>query len=142
MKKKVLISFFIIFLVLVLIGCSGVIPEIPDGNQEEKVKEIINNYWLALSNRQYELAKTYCIPNGNAYQVAEEYQDMPYIGSSTLVFNTYFNYIEINGNNAKANFNLTLTATVCFDDICSSADETLYNFSMYLVKINDIWKLK
>ena len=142
MKKKIIISFVVIFLILVLVSCAGVIPTIPDEYQEEKVKGIIINYWLALSNRQYELAKTYCVPYGNAYQAAEEYQDMPYIGSSTLTFNVYFNYIKINGNNAKANFNLTLIATVCFEDICSSASEKLYNCSIYLSKISGDWKLK
>ena len=67
---------------------------------------------------------------------------MPYFGSSTLTFNAYFSYIEINGNNAKANIDLTLTATVCFGDICSDASETLYNYSMYLTEINGAWKLK
>ena len=142
MKRKILLSVFVIFLVLTLIGCSGITGVTPIENQEVKVKEVINNYWLAMSNREYELAKSYCIINGNAYQATEGYQNAPYIASSTLIFNVYFNYVDINGNNSKVNINLTLTATVCFEDICSSSSETINNFSMYLSKIDGVWKLK
>lgn len=142
MKNKFLLSIFVIFLILILVGCAGVTPVIPDVYQEEKVEKVINNYWLALSSRQYELAKTYCILNGKWYLATEEYQDMPYFGFSTLTWNAYFNYIEINGNSAKANINLTLTVTVCFEDICSTESETLYNCPMYLTKISGVWKLK
>lgn len=142
MKREILISFLVILLILALTGCSMVTPIIPNDNQEEEIKGVVVNYWLALSNRQYELAKTYCILNGKFYLAVEEYQNMPYIGSSTLTFEPYFNYIEINGNNAKANINLTLTATVCFEDICSSESETIYNWSIHLTKISGAWKLK
>ena len=142
MKKKILLSVFIIFLVLALIGCTGVTPVIPDEYQEEIIKEVVSNYWSALSNRQYELAKSYCILNGTFYLGAEEYQDMPYFGFATSTWEAYFNYIEINKNNAKANIDITLTVTVCFENICSSESETLYNYPMYLTKINGAWKLK
>mgnify|MGYP001095877290 CR=1 FL=1 len=142
MRKKIIVSVFVTLLVLVLIGCSGVTPVILDIGQEEKVKEVVINYWLALSNRQYELAKSYCILNGNAYQSAEEYQNVPFFSFSTTTFEPYFNYIETNGNNAKSNINITIKVTVCFEDICSSESEILNNLSMYLSKINGKWKLK
>ena len=59
-----------------------------------------------------------------------------------LVFTAYFNYIETNGNNSEVNINLILTATVCIDNVCSSSSKTINNISIYLIKINDIWKLK
>jgi len=140
MKKNILLSAFVIFLVLVLIGCSGIIP--PPLHDKEEILILVNNYLLALSNREYELAKTYCIPNGNACQAVEVYQNIPYLGSSTLIFTAYLNYIEIYGIDSEININLTLTATVCFGDICSNESETLNNYPMYLTKIDGIWKLK
>jgi len=140
MRKKILLSVFIIFLILSLVGCSGITT--PPLHNAEEILMTVNNYWVALSNREFELAKTYCIPNGNAYQMIEGYQNTPYFASSTLVFTAYLNYIETNGNNSKVNINLTLTATVCFDEICSSSNETINNFSMYLNKIDGVWKLK
>lgn len=139
MKKKILLLIFVMFLILALTGCVGVIP--PLLNNAEEILRAVDNYLLALSNREFELAKTYCIPDGNAYQAVEGYQDMPYIESSTLVFTAYLNYVETIGNNSEVNINLTLTAIVCFEDICSSESETLNNYFMYLTKIDDIWKL-
>jgi len=128
-----------------LSGCSGGgVPTTPGISiaDETKVKSVIQDYWLALSNRQYELAKTYCILNGKFYLLAEEYQNMPYLGSSSVTFISFFNWAKITGNNATANIDLTITATVCFGDICSSESETLFNYSIYLTKISGDWKLK
>ena len=140
MKKKILLSTFVVFLIFAIAGCSGIIA--PPLHNAEEILRAVDNYFLALSNREFELAKTYCIPNGSAYQAVEEYQNAPYIDYSTLIFTAYLNYVETNGNNSEVNINLTLTATVCFDEICSSSSETINNYSMYLIKINDIWKLK
>ena len=115
-------------------------PPLP--NESEDILIVVNDYWLALSNREYELAKTYCVLDGNAYQAAEEYQDMPYFESSTMMWTCYFNDLEVNGNSAEMNINLTLTVTVCFDDICSSSNEMINNYSIYLSKISGVWKLK
>jgi len=139
MKKKVLLSVFVVFLILSLVGCAGIVP--PPLHNAEEILRAVDNYLLALSDREFELAKTYCIPNGNAYQTVEGYQSAPYLASSTLIFTAYLNYVETNGNNSEVNINLTLTATVCFDEICSSSSETINNFSIYLIKIYNVWKL-
>lgn len=138
MKKKIIVSIFIVFLILVFVGC-GIIPDV---NQEEEVKEVINNYWLALSNKQYELAKTYCIPYENAYQAVEDYQDLSDYDYVTINWTHNINWIKIIGNNATVNMIIILDVTVCLEDICSSQNEILNNYSMYLIKINGIWKLK
>lgn len=62
MKKIILLSVLIIFLVLILTGCGD----------KEKISKVIDDYWLALSNRQYELAQTYCIEGGSRYKYAEK----------------------------------------------------------------------
>ena len=144
MKRKLFLLVLVLVVTMFLVGCGGGIPTTPGISitDEAKVKSVIQDYWLALSNRQYELAKTYCIPFGDFYNLAEEYQDMPYFEGSSLTWNAHFNYIEINGNSAKSNINLTLTVTVCFEDICSTESETLYNYSIYLTKISGAWKLK
>jgi len=139
MRDKSLLLIFVVFLIFTLAGCSGIVT--PPLHNAEDILRTVDNYLLALSNREYELAKTYCIPDGNAYQTVEVYQGMPYFDSSTLVFSAYLNYVETSGNISEMNINLTLTATVCFEDICSSESETLNNYSMYLSKINEVWRL-
>ena len=144
MKRKYIFVVLFLILAMFLVGCSGDgIPTTPGISitDEAKVKSVIQDYWLALSNRQYELAKSYCILYGEYYFLVEELQDIFYVGSSTWTFEPYFNYVEITGNNAKANINLTSTVTVCFGDICSDESETIYNWSMHLTKSNGVWKL-
>ena len=137
MKKKFLLSVFIIFLVLVLVGC-GIIPDI---SQKEEIKEVINNYWSALSNKQYELAKTYCMLYGDAYYAVEDYQSLSDYDYVTINWTHNINWIKIIGNNATVNMIIILDVTVCLEDICSSQNEILNNYSMYLSKIDGIWKL-
>ena len=139
MKKKILLSVFVVSLVLILIGCLGVAPIIPDVNQEEKIRGAVNNYWSALSNKQYELAKIYCIPHGNAYYAVEEYQNLFDHDYVTLNWTPHINYVEINGNEASVNIDIALIVTICFENICSTESETLYDYPMYLIKTDDIW---
>ena len=136
MKKRIILSVLVISLVLILTGC-GVTP----ATDEIRIKSIIQNYWLALSNRQYELAKTYCILYGEYYFMVEKYKDIPYVESSIWTFEPYFNYIEMTVNDAIANINLISIATICFGDICSNESATIYNWSMHLIKISGTWKL-
>ena len=142
MKKKVFLLVFVIFLVLALIGCAGVTSIIPDLYQEDKVIKVVVNYWSALSNKQYGLAKTYCMPYGNAYYAVEGYQSLFDYNYMTLDWISYINWVKIIGSKATVNMNVTLIVTVCFEDICSSESETLYNYYIYLAKIDDDWKLK
>ena len=62
MKRKVLLSVLVLFLISILTGCG---PHFIDGEDEEDlIEQIVCNYWLAIMNRQYELAKWNCIPDG------------------------------------------------------------------------------
>ena len=134
MKRKVFLSLFIICLIFTLIGCDVV-------NHKEEVKEVVNAYWLALSNKRYVLAKTYCVPYGDAYYAVEDYQILSGDDYVTINWTSYINWIKVIGNKATVDIKLILNVTVCFEDICSSQTETLYNYSMYLIKIDSDWKL-
>jgi uncharacterized protein YceK len=142
MRKIYFLVILFLILAIFLSGCSIVTTVIPGINQEERVKGVVNSYWSALSNRQYGLAKSYCILHGEFYYLAEQYQGMPYIGSSTIRFIPYFNWTGVTGNNAKTNINLTVIVTICYGNTCSSGSETLYNYTIYLAKIGGAWKLK
>jgi len=141
MKKKYFFVISFLVLAIFLVGCSGATTPVLDVDQEEEIKDIIANYWSALSDRQYSLAKSYCIPYGNAYYAVEEYQNNFDYSYATLNWNVYINWVAVTGNNAIANVDLTLNVTVCFEDICSDENETLNNYSMYLIKSNEAWKL-
>jgi hypothetical protein len=77
MKRKFLISFLIILLILALTGCV-VAPELTDRFLAE---EAVYNYWQAIINRQYELAKCYCIIGGIWYNKVDEWKEYININS-------------------------------------------------------------
>lgn len=62
MKRKVLLLVLVLFLISILAGCA---PHFLNGMDDEGlVEQIVFDYWLAMMNRQYELAKWNCIPGG------------------------------------------------------------------------------
>ena len=62
MKRKILLLVLVIFLILAVTGCGT---HFLDGMDDEGiVEQIVFDYWLAMMNRQYELAKWNCIPDG------------------------------------------------------------------------------
>ena len=141
MKNKCYLLVLVLMVTMFLVSCSGVTTSIIEVNQEEEIKEIVVNYWSALSNKQYSLAKSYCIPYGNAFYAVEEYQNSLDYSFATLNWNVYTNWVAVTGNDSIVNIDLTLKVTVCFEDICSDESETIYNWPMHLTKIGGAWKL-
>ena len=81
MKRKVLISFLIILLILALTGCGIIPPGIPEWM---KAEEAVTYYWQAIINRQYELAKCYCIYDGIWYNKIDEWEEYININSEDM----------------------------------------------------------
>ena len=132
MKRQNLILIGIIILSLIFVGCSGVIPDV---NQKEKIKEVVNNYWLTIANNQYELAKNYCVKNGIAYNTVNGYQNLFNAGNLPdidLIPN--INWVCIIGS--KSVVNLDVKSIVSFGDV------TTEDLELSLIKIGNVWKLK
>jgi len=76
MKRKVLLSVLVIILIVVLTGCgtgNGIIP--PGIPEWMRAEEAVYDYWQAIINRQYELAKYYCITGGIWYNKVDEWEE-------------------------------------------------------------------
>ena len=134
MKRKILISFFVILLILALTGCRMIPEDDPDWNDEKEIEEEINYYWDMISVGDYELAKIYCIPDGDAYNVVEEYEDLNY---SNLEFIVNYNWIKVIKDEAIVSIDLII--------IKSSESEVICDYIMYLTKNSPItvnWILK
>ncbi len=135
MKKKVLLSILIIILILVLVGCGQPSPGYnPDWVPEDDIKELIDYYWYSISVGCYDLAKIYCIPDGDAYNVVEEYEDLNY---SNLEFIVNYNWIKIIEDEAIVSIDLIV--------IKSNESEVVCDYIMYLTKSSLItvnWILK
>jgi hypothetical protein len=102
-KKKVLLSFFVILLILALTGC-GVTPELT--TDKSLVEEAVYNYWQAIINRQYELAKCFCVIGGiwdNKVDEWEEYINInseDYCSFLVIYFDKFYKPTEVIGENA------------------------------------------
>ena len=102
MKRKILITFFVILLVLVLTGCV-VAPELTDRSLAE---EAVYNYWQAIINRQYELARCFCIYDGIWYNKIDEWEEYININSEDpcsfliIYFDKFYKPTEVIGDTA------------------------------------------
>ncbi|MFZ7131030.1 MAG: hypothetical protein ACOWWR_01590 [Eubacteriales bacterium] len=134
MKRGALILFLIVFLVLALTGC-GIIPEgDPDWNNEMAIEELINYYWHMISVGCYDLAKTRCIPDGQACNVVEEYENL---NDSNIEFIVNYNWIKIIEDEAIASIDLII--------IEPNENEVICDYIMGLTKGSSIsvnWILK
>jgi len=103
MKRKVLLSFLIILLTLTLTltGC-GTIPWCPQWARAERE---VYSYWQAITNRQYELAKFYCVPDGvwdHKTDEWEEYINTNSEGEASVLIHTphFYKQTEVIGDSA------------------------------------------
>jgi len=134
MKRKILLLVLVILLVLVFTSCRMIPEDDPDWNDEKAIEELINYYWYSISVGSYDLAKIYCIPDGNAYNVVEEYEDLNY---SNLEFIVNYNWTKIIEDEAIVSIDLII--------IKSNESEVVCDYIMYLTKSSSItvnWILK
>jgi len=101
MKRKVLLFALIILLILALVGC-GAIPYEPEWDRAEQE---VYSYWRSITNRQYELAKYYCVFNGVWYNKVDEWEEYINTNSegevSLLILDPcFYKPTEVVGDNA------------------------------------------
>ena len=146
MKKKVLLLILAIFLILVLTGCGT---HFLDGMDDEGiVEQIVWDYWRAITNRQYELAKWYCVPDGVWYNKTDEWEE--YIntnseGEASVIVSFYHFYepTEVIGNNAMV-YALIFVDKIPFPSSCIINVDT-FEYEIELIKETSPpggWKLK
>jgi hypothetical protein len=138
MRKKIFyISAFLIF-VLLLSSCTpGLLTD------EELILGVIDDFFSALSEQKWDLAKSYCVDGSNSHlfvdNVKERLDDHPFseCNSLTTNFSTDISKVEIFVNNAQAYGFLTLFI-VCDDEkpFEDSADSIIS-----LQKIDGNWKI-
>ena len=138
MKAK---SFFIIsFLILVIFlsGCNiSVIPAI----DEMAIKNVIQNYALALHNQEWNKAKNYCVYGTEPYYSVELKENAvnllsAYCGLVTLTYLVDIKKVSIFGNTAIAFLDVVYIITACgYYEIDN------YSASVYLQKYGANWKI-
>ena len=145
MKRKVLISFLAILLFLALTSC-GMVP--PGESAEDMAEESVYHYWQAIINRQYELAKCYCITDGIWYNKTDEWEE--YIndnseGSVSLMIYepSFYEETEVIGDTAIA-YVWIFVHRITLSDIYGGKVDT-FKYETELIKQNHPpgeWELK
>ncbi|GAH93907.1 unnamed protein product, partial [marine sediment metagenome] len=130
MKRKYFLVVLFLILAMFLSGC-GIVTD------EEKVRDVIDEYFLAISDQEWEKAKSYCIYESDVYYETCDFED--YVDSLNLDFSfvditflvDIFD-IRINGNDASAYVDGILN--IITDD-SSIIDSSSGNF--YLQKVDN-----
>jgi len=145
MKRKVLISFLVIILILALTGCGMVAPGLPSWMVAEQT---VWEYWKAIINRQYELAKCYCIIDGIWYNKVDEWEEYINVNSegeaSVVIYGpSFYEQSEAIGNNAVV-YATIATDITAFPGSCIH-EGGLFEYEIELIKETSPpgdWKLK
>ena len=154
MKRKILILFLAILLILALTGCA-VTPELI--TDKFLVEETVYNYWQAIINRQYGLAKCFCVIGGIWYNKVDEWEE--YINTNSegecsfliIYFDKFYKPTEIIGCDAVVYARIIVDKIVvpCNSDLhkkMDGMDIDIFEYETELIKPNgpygDWWALK
>ncbi len=136
LKKTFYISAFLIF-VLLLSGCTGGLLE-----EEELIKGVIDNFFSALNDRNWDLARSYCVFESDIYDSVSAVEENVNNWSSecnsvTLYFSPDISKIDIKVKHALTSGFLT-TIVTCDD---KEPHEETEHFTISSQKIGNSWKL-
>ncbi len=134
MKRKYFLVVLFLILAMFLSGC-GIITD------EEKVRDVIDEYFLAISDQDWDKAKSYCIYESNVYyetcfledQINALYQSSYFV---IIIFRVDIFDIKIIGNYASAYIDGSLT--IITDDFSITNNSSGY---FYLKKVYNDWKI-
>jgi len=149
MKRKILILFLAMLLILALTGCA-VTPELI--TDKFLVEETVYNYWQAIINRQYGLAKCFCVIGGIWYNKVDEWEE--YINTNSegecsfliIYFDKFYKPTEIIGCDAVVYARIIVDKIVLPCKKMDGTDVDVFEYETELIKPNgpygDWWALK
>ena len=149
MKRKILILFLAMLLILALTGCA-VTPELI--TDKFLVEEKVYNYWQAIINRQYELAKCFCVIGGIWDNKVDEWEEYININSEDecsfliIYFDNFYKPTEIIECNAVVYARIIVDKIVLPCKKMDGMDVDVFEYETELIRPNgpygDWWALK
>jgi len=144
MKRKILLLVLVILFILTLTGCWT----LPYDPEDVRAEQEVYSYWRAITNREYELAKWYCIPDGVWYNKVDEWEEYININSegeaSVLIYGpVFYEETEVIGDNAIV-YAQIFTDIIPFPDSCVIYGD-LFEYEIELIRQYTPpgdWKLK
>jgi len=138
-KRKYFLIILFLILAIFLTGCSiGIV--IPDTN-EAKVRSVIQGYYRALNNQNWNKAKSYCIYGSDKYHKTCEIEykiNTLYLYCNIVTVNTY---VDISDVSIYGNYSQVYCYINAKISACGYFDSTSDYGSLYLQKIGNRWKL-
>ena len=124
-------------------------PHFLDGDDDyTQVEFLVYNYWIAIINRQYELAKYSCVPGGIWYNKTDEWEE--YINTNSegeasvlIYFSKFYEPTEVFGDTAIVYTKIT-THKIPFPDSCVEGGDA-FEYEVEVIRGNitlGAWKLK
>jgi len=140
MKKKLFLLGLVLLATMFLVGCSGGGIVTPN-TEEAKIKIVVNEYYLALNNLDFNKAKSYCVYGSDQYYSVcqgEALVNNLSLYCSIITINAAIDIqnVSVNGNYATVSGYTTYLLTGCGD---VAADDKYSKF--YLQKVGNSWKL-
>jgi len=139
MKRKYYFVIFFLVLAMFLSGCSGGV--VTPATDEAKIKSVINEYFLAINDQNWNKAKGYCVYESDRYYAVCQLEDLfntTYLYCNTITINAYADIqnVSIDGNYSQAYCYVTIIMTACGD----YGNDTKYTY-YYLQKVGNTWKI-
>ena len=147
MKRKILLLVLVILLILALTGYV-VAPELTD---KSLVEEAVYNYWQAIINRQYGLAKCFCIYDGIWDNKVDEWEEYININSEDpcsfliIYFDKFYKPTEVIGCNAVVYARIIVDKIVLPCKKMIGLEFDIFEYETELIKQNypyGNWELK
>jgi len=140
MKRKYVLLVLFLILAIFLSGCGGGGIVTPN-TEEAKIKIVVNEYYLALSNLNFSKAKSYCIYGSDIYYAVSQTEALvnnAYLYCNIVTLNMVIDIqnVSINGNYATVSGYTNYFLTYCG---YYEADEV--NSYFKLQKVGNSWKL-
>ncbi len=146
MRKKIFyISVFLIF-ALLLSGCIGgkpTVPDVPEPTDEDLIMGVIEDYFSAINNQEWDLAESYCVDGSYAYKLVDAikliFDDQSSQCSTVILsFSPYISKVDIDGGEALAKGYMIIVIKC---DGKEHSESGVREFISSLLKVNHNWKL-
>ncbi len=138
MRRKYYLVILILILAILLSGCGGTITP---GTDEAKIRGVINEYFLAISNQNWSKAKSCCVYGSERYYATcqgESLINSLYLYCNIVTINTYADILSVSvyGNYSEAYLYLTALITACG----YYESDSSYGY-YYLQRVGNSWKI-
>jgi len=137
MKNKYFLIVLVLILAVFLSGCGSVTPD----KEDAKIKSVMYEYFLAISNQKWSKAKSCCVYGSDRYWATcqgESLINSLYEYCNIVTINTYADILSVSvyGNYSDAYLYLTALITAC------GYYESDSNYGYYyLQKVGNSWKI-